>query len=142
MARWLEAGSPGQDLKISFGQVNRRRTVIGQFTPSQLEMVTKARQSGLLTRLQKEPQFLMLHVTEEADHARKRALEETKRLAEYEMLASIREPCGPCGSSSHRDRPQAGAAAERFFLERPPPLFEAEAQRRAAAAQSPSSSSN
>ena len=103
-------------MTVSFSQINKRKAVFMQFSPSQLETVTKARQSGLLTRLQKEPQFLMLHVTEEADHARKRAFEETKRLAEYEMLASIREPigpmsCGPCGSASHSDRPRAAASA-------------------------------
>ena len=89
--------------------------MIGQFTPSQLETVSKARQSGLLTRLQREPEFLMLHVNEEADLARRRALDQSKRLAEYEMLASIREPigpmtCGPCGSASHGDRPRAAAS--------------------------------
>ena len=78
----LKAESPGQDLKISFGQVNYRRTVIGQFTPSEIETVSKARQSGLLTRLQREPEFLMLHVNEEADLARRRALDQSKRLAE------------------------------------------------------------
>ena len=66
-------------------------TVLRQFTPSQLEIVAKARQSGLLTRLQKEPEVLMLRVSEEADSARRGAVEETKRLAEDEMLASIWE---------------------------------------------------
>ena len=84
-ARWQQA-------EIARRRMARRRmTVLRQFTPSQLEIVAKARQSGLLTRLQKEPEVLMLRVSEEADSARRGAVEETKRLAEDEMLASIRE---------------------------------------------------
>ena len=81
-------------------------TVMRQFTPSQLEMVAKARQSGLLTRLQKEPEVLMLRVSEEADSARRGAVEETKRLAVDEMLASIREMC-----ASIREKRSANARA-------------------------------
>ena len=99
-ARWQQAELAKRRM------ARRRMTVLRQFTPSQLEIVAKARQSGLLTRLQKEPEVLMLRVSEEADSARRGAVEETKRLAVDEMLASIREMC-----ASIREKRSANARA-------------------------------
>ena len=118
----LKAESQGQDMEVSNAQLWSRKKVVDRFTQSQLEEVSQARKSGLLTRLQHEPDFLMIHVQVEAESARKRALDARKRLAEYDMLSSIPEPVAPAlwakSGSSSSDRPQAreaaAAAAARF----------------------------
>ena len=111
----LKAESQGQDMEVSNAQLCSRKKVVDRFRESQLEEVSQARKSGLLTRLQHEPDFLMIHVQVEAESARKRALDARKRLAEYEMLSSIPEPVAPAlwakSGSSSSDRPQARAAA-------------------------------
>ena len=118
----LKAESQGQDMEVSNAQLCSRKKVVDRFRESQLEEVSQARKSGLLTRLQHEPDFLMIHVQVEAESARKRALDARKRLAEYDMLSSIPEPVAPAlwanSGSSSSDRPQAreaaAAAAARF----------------------------
>ena len=112
----LKAESPGEDMVISHEQVERRKSLLMQFSPSDMQLVSEARASGLLTRLQTDPQFLSHHVSEQSEHARQRALDESKRLMEYTMLNSIRAPvepmvCGPCGSASHRDRAARGPSS-------------------------------
>ena len=127
----MEAESPGEDLVITHQQMTKRKAVLFSFAPHQLQLVSEARQNGTLVRLQKEPAFLMRHVTEEAEQARQRALDEVKMLAETTMLNSLSvvgPACRPCSSFSHRDRP--------------PQLYEAEEEGRAAAAQTAASSSS
>ena len=112
----LRAESPGEDIVFSHDQIKYRKSLIMKFSRSELQQVSEARKSGLLMRLQTDPQFLTFHVNEQADHARRRALDETLRLQEFQMLDSIREPaapsgCGPCGSASHRDRMPSGPSS-------------------------------
>ena len=112
----LKAESPGEDMVVSHEQVERRKSLLMQFSPSEMQLVSEARASGLLTRLQTDPQFLSQHVSEQSEHARQRALDESKRLMEYTMLNSIRAPvepmvCGPCGSASHRDSAARGPSS-------------------------------
>ena len=106
----------GEDMIVSHEQIESRKNLLTQFSHTELQLVSEARKSGLLARLQSDPQFLSHHVSEQSEHARQRALDESKRLMEYTMLNSIRAPvepmvCGPCGSASHRDRAALGPSS-------------------------------
>ena len=110
----LRAESPGEDMIVSQEQIESRKNLLTQFSHTELQLVSEARKSGLLARLQSDPQFLSHHVTEEAEHARRRALDESKRLEEFTMLNSIRVPVapmasGPSGSESAARGPSSSS---------------------------------